>query len=65
VCACAKSQCVMVQSVEADVAQITGSFHIASVFSYNVVNVGRLIVNNGTKSAYCELRESSKAVAEC
>ena len=45
-CACAKSQCVMAQSVEVDIGQISGSFNLQSVFSYNVVNVGRLIINN-------------------
>jgi len=43
-CACAKSQCVMAQSVEVDIGQISGSFNLQSVFSYNVVNVGQLII---------------------
>ena len=30
--ACAKSQCVMAQSVERDIGQISGSFNLQSVF---------------------------------
>ena len=56
-CVCAKSQCIMAQSVEVDIGQISGSFNLQSVFSYNIVNVGRLIINNweNTLNFCCEV----------
>ena len=55
-CACAKSQCVMAQSIEVEIGQISGSCNLQSVFSY-VLNVGRVIINNWENTLHfcCEV----------
>ena len=46
------------QSVDATLDKLTGEFDVSSVVAFNLINVGRLIVNNfeNTFSFCCELK---------